>query len=292
MRYIRRFLYSIGGIILTFNFLMLCFIPVEKMILPSTNPWLLKTMVLTPDKVKNVKSVILVHGFVGSPNDMKGLAERLSINGFRVIVPVMPAQTMATFPYNRGQFTCRDYVSWLSQIIDSEFNLTGRKPDLIGFSMGGTIAINAVQKNNIEKVILIAPFLGFQQTGDSIWTLTKYMKFIIPIVPKFSKGQIFQPQGYDKYFPGSYIISLSSLNRLGDLVSEARQKAPLIRQKTLLIVSINDHVASFEQSINIFKNNEFVTISRYNKSNHILLFDYDSEDIISEIFKFVRDGSN
>src|SRR5262245_7937891 len=58
-------------------------------------------------------SVILLHGFGGTPSDLRVLAEQLADHGFRAIVPAIPDQTSTTFAYGRGGVSPAEYADWL-----------------------------------------------------------------------------------------------------------------------------------------------------------------------------------
>ena len=56
----------------------------------------------------------------------------------------------------------------------------------------------------------------------------------------------------------------------------------------MVFISKNDEVASYKTSINLFKNMKNVKIIEKNKSNHVLLYDYDSKDIIKKVKEFLE----
>src|SRR5262245_33344981 len=68
-------------------------------------PWLRSSQVL-PSQAGNVRSsVLLLHGFGGSPRDLRALGELLAARGFRAVVPEVPGQTSTSFAYSRGRIS-------------------------------------------------------------------------------------------------------------------------------------------------------------------------------------------
>ncbi len=283
----KRILISFLFVIVLFNFIMFCWVYYEAKLYNTENKWLYESQILDPETPSNNSSVILIHGFVGSPFDMKPLAEHLYQKGYRVIIPKIKGQTWDTPAYYRGDYSSGYYIEWLRKIVKQENNRTGQKPYLVGFSMGGTLSTIIASENRIKKLVLIAPFFNLPQIGDTVWKLSKIFKYLIPFVPKISKGQINDKGGYSKYNPGSLIVSLAAFNQLGDLVGHARKIIHKVKTSTLIIMSRNDNVASFSDTYDLFHRKTNVHIIEKNRSNHILLYDHDSHDSINSIDVFI-----
>lgn len=283
-----QFILIVFIIILTFDLGMLVFAFFEGRLFTERNRWIVESQSLENSDEIALKSVIMIHGFMGSPYDVKGLAENLQRDGFRVVVPVMPGQSFSTPAVERGRFRSDFYIDWLSSIVQKETALTGKAPILIGFSMGGTLATVVAHNSQIDKLVLIAPFFNLPQTGDCVWTVSKYLSCLVPLVPKLSKGRINSPDGYEKYIPGSYIISLSAFNNLGELAQKASSCASKIKTETLIVLSQNDHVASAKKTVSLFSNMANVSIVTYNSSDHILTYDYDSVEIVKTVGTFLE----
>ena len=259
----------------------------ENKVLAKRDKWISHSQKLEPILKIKPNSVILLHGFVGSPFDMKGLAEHLHGMGFRVLVPLLEGQTYLTPIYKRGNFSTDFYIKKIGAIIENEIKLTGKKPYLVGFSMGGTLSTILAQKYALDKLVLIAPFYKLPRIGDWIWSVSNILSHVLPYIPKFSKGKINSENGYDNYYPGSYIISLKAFDVLGKTVIEARKDISHLKADTLICMSINDQVASSKEILYLFNKKGNVEIIREDESNHILLYDFNSEDIITHITRFL-----
>lgn len=236
------------------------------------------------------RSAILVHGFTGSPFDFKPIAEKLSKIGFNVVVPVVPGQTKETFAYKRSSYTPEFYVRWLSDIVEQETKRFNKKPYLVGHSMGGTISTIIASKNAVERLILIAPFYSLAGQNSAISNFAGALKWVIPLLPKRNVS-INDPSGLEVYVAGSYIISVGAFENLQKLALHARQVADNVTVPTLILSSSRDETASFPVTKQLFTNMANVRIIDFSDSNHILLYDYNRNEVVSEIIGFLSDGN-
>ncbi len=98
-------------------------------------------------------SIILLHGFRGSPLGLKEVARIIREAGYEVFVPPIPPFSGATLP----EYTPEAYVSYLHGFIDSH---EIHQPILIGHSMGSIVAaaVAHTEPDLIhEKLILLSP---------------------------------------------------------------------------------------------------------------------------------------
>jgi len=282
---------GIFGSILIFDLIMVVFAVVEKFSSHDIqNDWVVADQELNPLSQPGKRSVILVHGFVGSPFDYKPLAEELRKEGFRVIAPVSPCQNRTIMAYNRGAYTSEMYIDWLSNIVEQEKELFGKKPYLVGFSMGGALSTIIASRGIVEKLVLIAPFYSLPIANDGIAQAAGLLKYFIPIIPKISKGKINDPSGYDRYMPGSNIISLHAFQKLGELAKSAHNCVEKIDVPVLVVGSPNDRVASFEHTLKLFRSHPNSKIIDFPASDHIILYDYDHNQAVREITGFLLDA--
>jgi carboxylesterase len=259
----------------------------EKNTFYRTVSWLNESQILNPEGQAHLPSIVLVHGYVGSPKDFIYLAEELAGLGYRVVCPVTPGQTTRTPILSRGEYTLEYYEAWLTAIIKNEKKLTGRKPLLVGFSMGGALSTIVAQKDVVEKLVLLAPFFSLPYGNEIAVCAANILRWLLPVIPKFSKGVINDPVGYSEYQPGSMYMSLRAFLQLEKVALTARKQAVNITIPTLVVISQNDQAASAKRTIETFGDMNNVQIENYPKSNHILLYDYDKNEIIKKIIHFI-----
>ncbi len=247
--------------------------------------WVSNPQVLTPEKPNGRPTVVLVHGFVGSPFDFKELAIDLRARGFRVVIPCVPGQGSSDFAYLRGKFKPQFYVRWLQGILENEYERTGSKPYLVGFSMGGALSCIMASRNLADRLVLIAPFFDLPQRGLSCFV--SLFGYLFPVIPKTEKGKINDPNAKSSYIPGSMLISIPAFRNLKHLSRQAESSVDNIKGSVLVLCSRNDRVASNSKILDLFGQRENMKIKEYNKGNHILLHDYQKVEMARDIRDFL-----
>lgn len=257
----------------------------------AEDSWLVSSQEYDPVEPSRRRSVIILHGFGGSPLDVKPLAEDLRASGFRLVVPVLPGETRLTPALERGEQTVQERVSWLEGLVEGETNRYGRKPILVGFSMGATLATIVAAGGGIERLVLVSPFYSLPWGDDFLTGLSRMLSTVIPLVPKPWKGKIKDPEGYRRYYPGSYTVSLEAFLGLQELAATAREAVPSLPPLPVLVIaSPDDGVASFDVTARLFEGKggvEFVTLPG---SDHILFYDYGRLEAIRRIRIFLEKG--
>ena len=251
------------------------------------DPWLRCTQVLEGKAGGARSSVILLHGFGGTPRDLRALAERLADRGFRAIVPVVPDQTGTTFAYGRGRVSAAGYADWLLDLIRRETAASGQPPGLVGFSMGGALATLAAVDHAVAKLVLISPYFNLPERIQWVAGVTNWLRWIVPVVPKVAKGQILDPDGYKEYATGSYFVSLRAAQRLSQITRIARDKAPHLTVPTLVLASTRDGVASFATTEKLFRGLDNARLVACDRSDHIVTYDFDRELVLMEALTFL-----
>lgn len=250
-----------------------------------TPDWVGKSQLLLPCCSEIRPSVILVHGFVGSPFDFKNLAQELRQKGFRVVIPCVPGQSRSDFAYFRGRYKACDYVDWLQALIEKERALTGKKPFLVGFSMGGTLSLIMASKKRVDRVVLIAPFFDLPEQGLS--SVVSRLGWLFPVFPKMENGKINDTEAKSKYIPGSMLLSIPAFRILTRLTKMAENAVSDISQPGLVICSRNDRVASYSRIQAAITGIGSFTVKEYNKGCHVLLHDYQRSEIMKDIYSFL-----
>ena len=254
---------------------------------PKKDPWLRSSQVLEPQAGPARSTAILLHGFGGTPKDFRSLAEVLAGRGFRVVVPALPGQTSTSFAYGRGSFTPAAYHDWLGNLIREERRLSGRPPALVGTSMGGTLAAIGATEHEVSHLVLIAPYFALALGGEWTTQMTKWIRWILPVMPKVQKGQISEPAGYKEYQTGSYLVSMQAFLQLAELAKIARGKATDLVLPTLVFAAPKDAVASFAVTESLFQGRGNARMAVCDRSNHILTYDFDRERITAETLAFL-----
>lgn len=147
----------------------------------------------------NRGTALLIHGFMGTPNEMRPLASELNREGFTARVPLLPG-----FGPDLGNLSRVGRKHWLSatQQIWGDLYGSGEADVLIGYSMGGAIALQLAKKYPPKRLILIAPLwkiLG----GDWRINLLPVIKPFLKNIRPFAKADFNDP-GVRRFFSGAF----------------------------------------------------------------------------------------
>lgn len=181
---------------------------------------------------------LLIHGFPGSPNDLRALSLHLSSNKISAIAP-----RIAGFGTNPSNLLDTSYTDWISSI-ETEYErlaLRYKKVYLIGFSMGSLIAIQLAIRNDAAGIILINPAL-VPKIKLAFHINNIPLKWISPRLIKYvPTGSILKDNIHDN--EGSYsIVPLSACEELISLAENTSGILANINTPTRVFVTRNDLV--------------------------------------------------
>lgn len=255
----------------------------------SVESWLTTSQFYDPPDPHRRQTVILLHGFGGSPFDLKPLAFALRGCGFRLVVPVLPGETTAIPARIRGFVTAEEKISWLERLIAEETERFGRKPHLVGFSMGGTLATIVAVQDRLGRMVLVSPYYSLSWGDSFLPRLSRFFSLLLPVVPKPWKGQVNDPEGYRRYRPGSGTVSLGGFHRLQQLAERARRSvADLPPLPILVLATPDDEVASYRMTAGLFQGRAETEFLPFPGSNHIIFYDYGRDRAVTAVKEFLE----
>jgi esterase/lipase len=255
----------------------------------SVESWLTTSQIYDPPEPHRQQTVILLHGFGGSPFDLKPLALALRGSGFRLVIPVLPGETTSTPARTRGVVTAEEKISWLEGLIAEETERFSRTPHLVGFSMGGSLATIVAVQETLDRLVLVSPYYALSWGNSFLPGLSRFFSSLLPVVPKPWKGQVNDPEGYRRYRPGSGTVSLHGFHRLQQLAERARNSvADLPPLPTLVLASPDDEVASYTMTRRLFLGRPETEFLAFPGSNHILFYDYGRDRAITSVKEFLE----
>ncbi len=234
-------------------------------------------------------AVLLIHGFGGSPVDLKPLTDALEKSDYAFHSILLPGH--GTTPKDLKDITAHE---WLEKSFSAYESLKQEYNEVavVGFSMGGAIALIIAAEKDVSKLVLISPYFKVKEKWyyfgqPEIWA--NRLRKIIPFVNKPKAGQINDPAGLKRYI-AYRSFPTKSVGELLKIGSMAKEKGKNVTCETLWIHSKGDIAADFQLSKETYKSipakkKQFV---EYNKSNHIILYDYDCNDAINNIMVFLN----
>jgi carboxylesterase len=202
---------------------------------------------LGPDLGPGVMGVVLVHGFTGSPWDMRPLAEALSEAGFPVVVPLLrghggggPGVAAARLAH------WRDDVRAAVKELLSE---TGTPPIVAGLSMGGLLALDAALDGTleVEGVASLAAPLFLERSARAVARLSRAFGDTLGERMMLKKGEG-SDISTEQELPGADAIPFRALDELFSLMDAVRVRVQRLACPLLVVHARQDHTATLESA--------------------------------------------
>lgn len=179
----------------------------------------------------NKVGCLLIHGALGGPEDMRGLGEYLGENN--LLAKGILLKGHGTRPSDLYDIKWNE---WIAQVEKELLNLkkTCENVFLIGFSMGGLIALYIASEQEVDGVVTIAAPAYIRDRRLSLVLLLRFFKKEVraPHGPD-DPDLIPNPATYDR-------IPLNAVSQIVDLIKEARRKAKRVNVPVLLIHATRD----------------------------------------------------
>lgn len=118
-------------------------------------------------------AALLVHGFGGTPAEMRPLGEQLNAQGWAVQAPLLPG--FGSDFANLGSVTHQQWIVTVRNGLIALRRQHGRVV-LVGFSMGGAIGVNIAVKTPPDALVLINPFT---KIDHFVWRMLPLLKYAV-----------------------------------------------------------------------------------------------------------------
>ena len=129
--------------------------------------------------VNGSRAALLIHGFPGTPAEMRPIAEILFKEGWTVQAPLLPGLGIEI-----DKLAEKTHEEWLEavRIVFEELAAEHETVVVIGYSMGAALAICLAKEYAIEGLILFAPFMEIQ---NILWNALPLIKLVAPRIKIF-----------------------------------------------------------------------------------------------------------
>ena len=124
-------------------------------------------------------AVMFIHGFPGTPAEMRPLAKVLHAQCWTTIAPLLPG--FGAQIDTLDQHSQEDWLSFLL-LAYAEMCRQYRTVALIGLSMGGALALQLAAHHSPNALILLAPFWKIEHV---LWRAMPVLKYVFPSFKPF-----------------------------------------------------------------------------------------------------------
>jgi esterase/lipase len=210
-------------------------------------PYLLK-----PQKSNGV-GVLLIHGLLASPAELRGYAEALLKQGYTVLGVRLKGH--GTSPYDLRKQTFEDWYKSVKRSMEI-LRIYCDSMVVIGFSAGGGLALKlaAEYKSIIDAVVVVAVPVKFVDKSFLFVPLIHGTNRLIKWVSSIEGVKPFMENSPEHKAINYRNIPIKSLHELKRLLDEVEQKLPEIKMPVLVIYADEDHVVHLNSADIIMSN--------------------------------------
>ena len=233
-------------------------------------------------KGTNKKGVLVIHGYTGTPAEMRLLGDHLHQEGYTVLGVRLPGHGTTPEELNETQ-----WQDWYAVAQEGFERLTKCCDEVLvaGLSMGGLLAIKVAAELSVKKAaILSAPMFVFDKRVPFI----PFLRFFIPVLKK-RKRNYRVAEKYNLAYDIMPTKPLGSLFKLVDICK--KQLLKKITAPCIILQSKIEHTVEPRSAQYIYDNisSEKKKLVWFEKSGHILTLDVEREEVFKEIGKFFEE---
>nr|WP_226577933.1 alpha/beta fold hydrolase [Halobacillus litoralis] len=229
----------------------------------------------------NEVGILISHGFTGTTQSMRPLAEAYARAGYTVYCPRLKGH--GTAPEDMEAST---YEDWIESVDEAYHWLKERctKIFVVGLSMGGTLALYiASQYKDIQGVIPINAAINIPALAEAASSNERFLDAI--------GSDMKDPDQTEAAYDRTPVQSIKQIIPLMEMVS---QRLDEIHCPIMIFVSDEDHVVPPNNSEIIFESvfSEHKEIIHLENSYHVATLDYDQDLIIERSLEFFQMYTN
>jgi len=226
------------------------------------------------------QGILLIHGFTGSPAEVRLLGEFLHKEGYTVLGPRLCGHGTTV-----EEMANTKWPQWYSSVEDAYHILRAvcSKITVIGLSMGGLLAFKIATDYPVDKIIsLSTPIFITDKRLDMLPVYRMFRDF----VPKKRKKYA---DVHPKYKICYDATPLSSIGSLVELIEQVQKLLPNIKDKLLIIQGRNDHTVQPRSAEYIYDHVGSLEkqLIWLDKSGHVITLDIEREEVFKQIVAFL-----
>jgi carboxylesterase len=233
---------------------------------------------------------LLLHGFTGTPQEMRFLGERLHADGYTV-----SGVQLAGHGTSPADLERRSWLDWYASARTGlvELQQTASRVIVIGLSMGALLALKlgAAYPAAVDGVVLLSPALVLANRW--LYRIVPLLPVLLPLMqPRWRyvrKAERDIADAHARTESLSYTqIPLRALRELVLLQAHARTLLPRVQQPALIMHGRNDHTCLLS-GVALLREH-LPHLSRCvlpDGSYHVITVDVDKEQVASEVATFV-----
>lgn len=242
--------------------------------------------------IKNETGIILSHGYMAAPKELKALGEYLFSKGINV--HIIRLRGHATHPEALKEVSMEDWIVDFERAYVS-FKQVCKKVYVGGFSMGGLLALEYAIRYKVDGVIAINTALKLHDLR---------VNYVVPSLNFFNEMvSHFHAQGIIEWIDNSrteqpkinyHKHPVASIAQMERLMSKVYSSLKNITSPILIIQGDADPVVKRESGKFIYDGveSEEKKLLILPRTNHAILADDKSDEVLEAVFRFIKDNTH
>ncbi len=229
---------------------------------------------------------MLIHGFTGTPYEVRYLGEQLARGGFTVRAPLLPGHGTSLADLDRT--TWNDWAEAVERAVDA-MRIRCARVAVVGQSLGGLLALHlASRRRDVACVATLAAPLWLEGLSARVaaWT-TQGPLHRIRSIPKFGGSDV-RDKRVKADNPCYPAIPTTALGQLIDFMHVVEEALPRVTQPVLVLHAHQDHTAPVACATAIAKATRAVRVRLLDKSFHLIAADVERDIVAAEVSHFLR----
>lgn len=226
---------------------------------------------------------LLIHGFTGTPKEMRMLGDSLALEGYTILAPRLFGH--ATDPQDMNRTRCRD---WIASVEDGLNLLKGctERQFVMGLSMGGILALLAAARYELQGVVSFSAPCALPPDPRM-----KLLPLLARLNPSISKGE---PDWRNLDAMKDHVdypyYQAHSIQELDRLMQAMRDELKDVRIPALLVQSKMDHGIPANSMDYIYDHISSIDKTRMwvENSGHVVIREPDREEIFTAVKAFIN----
>ena len=230
---------------------------------------------------------LLLHGFTGTPSEMRLLGERLASRGYAVRAPLLPGHGTRVEELARTAWS-----DWFAAAEASwrELRAVAARTVVAGLSMGGLLALHLAHERPSEvlAVAVLAPALELANQRSA--EISRWLRYL-PRLPR--RFQIVPKKGTERLTPAYDEIPLRALASMLDLQSIVRSELGAISAPVMLAEGGRDETVAERSGSVIVSSLGSIRKTKlvFAQSGHIMTEDVEKEAVLGAVERFFVEES-
>ncbi len=221
----------------------------------------------------SINGCLIIHGFGGGIHEIEPLTNHLRDSGYIIACPKLKGHTGIS-----KDMKSADYQDWITSAEEELINLMEKTQNvaIIGFSMGGLIAVNLACKYEIKAVVTI-------NTPIYYWNLKRVFLNIMDDCKRRTFTNI------KRYINAKKVSPMNSMINFLRILNITKTKLTRISCPFLILQTIDDDTTQLRSANYIYNNIKSTKkrINLYDKGGHLVLLSSYSGKIIEDIESFL-----